>query len=204
MLKIFTLDKILIFLLIALISSCSQENVKETSQNTETKQASTPHKSLTKAQRKIYRDGITALYNNDYPKAKKIFDEFIRNRPEMAGAYSNLALLHFKKNEYAESLKLVNKAIELNPEQAQAYNLRGQIYIINGNINKAKDDYLKAVKIKPAYKNAQYNLALLYDIYLQEIELAIKHYEIYMKLIKKPDDATKEWIQHLKGTLKNA
>jgi len=65
-------------------------------------------------------------------------------------------------------------------------------------------DYLKAIEIKPAYANAQYNLALLYDIYLQEIELAIKHYEIYTSLLKKPDEATQEWINHLKGTLKNA
>ena len=67
----------------------------------------------------------------------------------------------------------------------------------------AKNDYLKAIQLKPDYINAQYNLALLYDIYLQDIKSAIQHYEIYLSLIDKPDEPTLEWVNHLKGTLKN-
>ncbi len=182
--------------------SCSQPTVKE-----ETEQTASPpnnRKSLTKIQREIYRDGVTALYNKDYATAERIFKDFIHHKPELAGAYSNLALMHFKKKEYTESLALANQAIQLNPKQSQAYNLRGQLHIIEGEINKAKDDYSKSIELKPKYANAQYNLALLYDIYFQEIELAIKHYEIYLSLLKKPDEATTEWINHLKGTLNNA
>ena len=95
----------------------------------------------------------------------------------------------------------MNKALELNPKQAQALNIRAQLYIKDGKIHKAKDDYIKAIKIKPDYINAQYNLALLYDIYLQEIELAITHYKIYLSLLKKTDVITKEWVTHLEGAL---
>jgi len=186
------------------LSACTQNVVNIPAEQTETAAKKNTRKSLTKVQREIYREGITALYKNDFVTAEKIFNEFILHKPELAGAYSNLALMHFKKKEYTTSLELVNKAIQLNPEQSQAYNLRGQIFIIQGKIHEAKVDYLKAIEIKPAYANAQYNLALLYDIYLQEIELAIKHYEIYTSLLKKPDEATQEWINHLKGTLKNA
>ncbi len=72
-----------------------------------------------------------------------------------------------------------------------------------GKINDAKKDYIKAIELKPDYINAHYNLALLYDIYLQEITLAIKHYETYLSLLKKTDEATQEWVNHLRGTLAN-
>jgi len=185
-----------------LLISCAQDNIKppgESSALEETEKT----KSVSKSEREKYRDGITALHNDDLSKAQRIFNEFIRNKPDLAGAYSNLALVHFKKKDYEKSLKQINKALELNPKQAQALNLRAQLYVIDGKIHKAKDDYLKAVEIKPAYVIAQYNLALLYDVYLQEINLAIKHYKIYMSLLKKPDETTKEWISHLQGTLKD-
>ncbi|HED33714.1 MAG TPA: tetratricopeptide repeat protein [Gammaproteobacteria bacterium] len=194
--------KILIPAIVIALTSCSQPAVKE--ETAQTSLGKNSKKSLTKAQREIYRDGVTALYKKDYATAEKIFKDFIHHKPELAGAYSNLALMHFKKKEYPQALTLVNQAIQLNPKQAQAYNLRGQLYIIDGKIHKAKDDYTRSIELKPKYANAQYNLALLYDIYLQEIELAIKHYEIYLSLLKKPDEATIEWINHLKGTLNNA
>ena len=196
------LSVIRILTIISLLSlvSCAQENLKPSDEN---QSDISTNESVSKADREKYRDGITALYNNDLANAQRIFNEFIRNKPQLAGAYTNLALIHFKKKEHDKSHKLVNKALQLNEKQAQALNLRAQLYVIEGKIHKAKDDYLLAIEIKPEYINAQYNIALLYDIYLQEIELAIKHYKIYMSLLKKPDEATKEWTTHLEGTLKN-
>lgn len=196
----FSFIRVLTLLSMLSLFSCAQEQIKPSK---ETQNDITTNKSISKADREKYRDGITALHNNDLTNAQRIFNEFIRNKPKLAGAYTNLALVHFKKKEYDMSLKLVNKALQLNTRQAQALNLRAQLYVIDGKIHKAKDDYLLAIKTKPEYLNAQYNLALLYDIYLQEIELAIQHYKLYMLLLKKPDEATQEWITHLEGTLKN-
>lgn len=200
--KLYT--KFILLAFIAMFSACTSESVKDTAADSSSQTMKATSQSITKYDREKYRSAITALNNNELSKAQRIFNEFIRNKPELAGAYSNLALVYYKKNEFNKSFKLVSKALELNPKQAQALNLRAQIYILEGKIHKAKADYLLAVKIKPKYINAQYNLALLYDIYLQEIELAIKHYNIYLSLLKRPDDKTIEWVKHLKGTLSNA
>ena len=150
-----------------------------------------------------YQKGLDALKNEDYSRAQRIFTQFTQDKPDLAGAYSNLALIHFKDEEYDKSLDLINKALQINPEQAQAYQLRGLISVHKGKIHDAKSDYSRAVELKPDYANAQYNLALLYDIYLQEIALAIHHYEVYLSLIEGPDDTTQEWVDHLKRALKN-
>ncbi|MFK5893305.1 MAG: tetratricopeptide repeat protein [Pseudomonadota bacterium] len=194
------MKRLVVFALLFSLFSCAQQlKVPESKSGEE----NVPSRAVSKAEREKYRAGITALYNNDLSKAQRIFNEFIRNKPKLAGGYANLALVHFKKKEFKKSLKQVNKALKLNPKQVQALNLRAQLYVLDGKIHKAKADYLLAVKTKPKYVNAQYNLALLYDVYLQEIELAIQHYKIYMSLLKKPDEITQDWITHLEGTLKN-
>ena len=198
----FTKFKILYLLLASVIAtSCAEQSTRPAS--TDIQDSSSLSQAVSGSDRELYRDAITALNNKDFSTAQSLLNEFIRKKPMLAGGYTNLALLHLKKQEHDDSLKMVNKAIELNPKQAQAYNLRGQINVSLGKIHDAKDDYLKSVELKPSYTNAQYNLALLYDIYLQDLSLAIKHYEIYMSLLKTPDEATKEWINHLKGTLSN-
>lgn len=191
------------FVLMATLSlfSCAQEQLKTSTSTVLDSNEQT--KLVSKADREQYRKCLTALNNNEFSKAQRLFSEFIRNKPKLSGAYSNLALIHLKKNEYKKSLKQVNKALELNPDQAQALNIRAQLYILDGKIHEAKDDYLKAVASKPDYINAQYNLALLYDIYLQEIKLAVKHYKLYLSLLEKPDETTEEWVTHLKGILRN-
>ncbi len=87
--------------------------------------------------------------------------------------------------------------------KAPAYNLRAQLQLKKGAIKQAQQDYLKAIELYPDYTIAHYNLALLYDIFLQEIALAIEHYSIYLSLLDKEDENTRDWINHLKNTLKN-
>lgn len=151
----------------------------------------------------LYQQGLDAFASRDYDNAKIIFAKFIEKYPSMAGAYVNLALIAYHLEDFQTTENLVTQAIGLNPSQAQAYHLRAQLHLKNGDIKKAQDDYIKAITIKPDYTNAHYNLALLYDIYLQDIEQAIKQYSIYLSLLGKEDEATKDWIEHLRRTINN-
>lgn len=192
---------LILTLAVLALSACSQTPGKPSAALPQS--ADSGEITASSADREEYKRGLIALNSNNDDEAQKIFNDFIEDKPELAGPYTNLALIHFKKKEYDQSLELVNKALTRNSEQAQAYNLRAQILVNKGKIHDAKNDYIKAIELKPDYINAQYNLALLYDIYLQEIVLAITHYEIYLSLIKKPDEATQEWVNHLKGTVAN-
>lgn len=186
-------------------SSCATDSSKpgDSILSEDTEAVSSKPVSISSSEREQYSKAIAALNEGKLEQAKSIFSDISDDNPSLAGPYTNIALIQYKNKKYVDSFKLAEKAIKLNPKQAQAYNLRGQLNITAGKVHDAKKDYLKAIKLKPDYTNAQYNLALVYDIYLQEIELAIKHYEIYISLLKSPDEPTKEWISHLKGTLKD-
>lgn len=191
-----TLSACVIVLAIFTLSACSQTPDKPAaSDNLIIDVNNTP---VSASDRETYQNGITALNNGNLSEAERIFEEFIEAKPNLAGAYSNLALIQFNKEKFEHSLDLVNQALQINPEQAQAYQLRAQIFVNKGKIHDARNDYIKAIELKPDYVNAQYNLALLYDIYLQQITLAIEHYENYLALVNNTDKATQEWVEELK------
>ena len=150
-----------------------------------------------------YQQGIDALSTRDLDKAKRLFGQFIQKNPSLSGAYVNLALIAFREEDYEKANNLVDQAINLNPQQAPAYHSRAQLHLKNGEIKPARQDYLKAIELRPGYTNAHYNLALLYDVFLQELALAIEHYSIYLSLLDKEDQTTQEWINHLRNTLEN-
>ena len=149
-----------------------------------------------------YREAIALLGNGELDKAHEALTEFTEDHPHLAGPWANLALIAIKRNKMEDAEKLLNKALERNPNLAQAYNLMAYIEKQRGNIVKAKDLYIKAIELKENYALAHYNLALIYDIYIQDIPKAVAHYQKYMALNKTPDKKTAEWIEQLKASLK--
>lgn len=147
-----------------------------------------------------YKHAMTLLNNNKLTEAKEIFLEFNAERPELAGPYANLAVIELKNNNLEQAYELVNVALTKNPKLAQALNLLAYIEQINGEINSAVKHYQQAIENKEDYAIAHYNIALLYDVYLQDIESAIRHYEQYMKLINNADKSTADWLEQLKST----
>jgi len=148
-----------------------------------------------------YREAITFLAKGNLDEAEARLIEFSEERPELAGPYANLALIHIKRNKLELAEQMLSKALQRNPEMPQAYNLMGYIEKNRGNIIKAKDMYSKAIELKNNYALAHYNLALLYDIYIQDISKAVMHYQTYLALTKNQDKITAEWVNQLKASL---
>lgn len=150
-----------------------------------------------------YQDGLAAMATGDHERAERQFLKIVADFPLLAGPYCNLAIIYSKQGKYEDALAYVDKALAMDGGLVEGYNVRGGIRLKQGHVKDAERDYLKAVELRPGYANAQYNLALLYDVYYQDIAKAISHYEIYLSLLEKPDEATKEWVRRLRGTLKN-
>ena len=159
-------------------------------------------KQTTESDIKKYRDAIALLSNGELDRAQAALIEFTEERPELAGPWANLALIEIKQNKLDKAEALLHKALQRNPEMPQALNLMGYIEKNRGNIIKARDFYSKAIEIKDNYALAHYNLALLYDIYIQDIAKAVAHYQKYMALTKYKDKKTADWLDQLKASLK--
>lgn len=150
-----------------------------------------------------YKKAVALLNSDKLDAAKEIFLEFKSERPELAGPDANLAVIALKNNKPEEALALVKLALTKNPNFAQALNLLAYLEQVSGEIRSAEQHYKEAIKNKDDYAIAHYNIALLYDVYLQDIESAIPHYELYLKLTNNKDKSTADWLEQLKRTKEN-
>ncbi|MDH5370651.1 MAG: tetratricopeptide repeat protein, partial [Gammaproteobacteria bacterium] len=94
------------------------------------------------------------------------------------------------------------KALKVNPKNIYALNQLGFIYRKKGEFYKAKESYEKAIDINNGYAYAHLNLGILYDLYLYDLEHALKQYKIYNKLTKDKNSQVKKWIFDLERRLK--
>ena len=152
------------------------------------------------SERNKYKKALTLLNHDKLDAAKEIFQQLKSDRPELAGPYANLAIIALKNNEPEKALELVKLALTKNPNLAQALNLLAYLEQVSGEIKLAEKHYKEAIKNKSNYAIAHYNIALLYDVYLQDIESAIPHYERYMELINNEDKSTADWLEQIKRT----
>lgn len=129
--------------------------------------------------------------------AMKLMQQISAKAPRFSGPLVNQAVLLMKKQQYADAMPLLQRAVEINPRNPFAYNLQGVILREQGKFTDARAAYEKALAIDPNYAKAHFNLAVLAELYLQDLPLALGHYERYQSLQSKADASVSNWIVDL-------
>lgn len=181
------------------LTGCASVPPEETSAPTGTPAVATQSLAADEIQR--YREAITYLNENRLDRAEELLTGIITQRPEFAGPWVNLALVQIKNNQLDKAEQTLQRALERNPSMSQAYNLLGYVEKQRGHILKAKEHFQRAIAGKPDYAIAHYNIALLYDVYLQDIPSALQHYKQYLELTGNQDEDTINWVSELERSL---
>jgi len=154
---------------------------------------------LSPADRQNYRHAQENL-NGDktaIDRARSSLKQLSKRHRQHFGIKLNLATAYYRQQQWDEAEKYCNQAMAINNTHPQVHNLKGLIAVEKRGIPLAEREYLIALTLDPDYANAHYNLALLYDIYYQDINKAYLHYLKYLNLV--PDDeAVKGWVERLK------
>ena len=143
---------------------------------------------------KDYQSGVTAFKAKKYKHAIKQFSSIIKQYPQSTLAHTNLGLIYLHQNNLKLADSHFSTSLELTPANPIAHNHKGIIYRQQGEFDKALTSYQLAIRYKPDYANAHLNLAILYDIYLQDVSLALQHYRHYQLLTKDSDKLVAKWI----------
>ncbi len=117
--------------------------------------------------------------------------------PQFSGPLVNQALILNKQQKFAEAQALLEKALTLNSRNPFASNQLGIALRGQGKFADAKASYQTALAADPNYAKAHFNLGVLADLYLQDLPLALQHYQRYQSLQSKPDAAVTNWIVDL-------
>lgn len=153
---------------------------------------------LTEAEKAKFKEALELMANSNYQQAEAIFNDLLKSQPKLTGAYVNLGVIKKANNQLDQAKDLFSKALEINPNFIDALLQQSLIYQDQGDFLKAEDLLRRAEAIQPDHHLVNYNLGVLYELYLQDYSLAIKYYERYVSVSKADDvETVKRWIQLL-------
>lgn len=145
----------------------------------------------------LYEQAVAVMAAGDYVDAELRFKEFLLQYPAFPGAHVNLAIIHAQNGDDEAARDDIDAALALDPENPAALNQLGMLLRRNGNFMEAEAAYLKAVTSSPDYALAHYNLGVLNELYLQRLDVALQHFEIYQDLVG-GDEQVEKWIADLR------
>lgn len=153
---------------------------------------------LSEIDKKRFQDALQFMSLGDFDQAEPLFAQLIVDQPKLTGAYVNLGVIKKANKQTEEARAFFNKALEVNPNFIDALLQQALMMQDAGEFGKAEDLLRRAEAINPKHPLVLYNLGVLYELYLQDYSLAIKHYERYVEVSSADDVATvKRWIQLL-------
>lgn len=163
--------------------------------------ATTAVQTAAQAAIKDYFSGVQMMKSGKLDDAMVMFQQLSAQHPMLSGPLVNQALVLYRQEKWDESLEVAEQALKVNERNPFAWNLRGMIMRQKGKFTDAREAYQRALLIDGNYAKAHFNLGILADLYLQDLELALRHYETYQTLQRKPDPAVTNWINDLRNRL---
>ena len=145
-----------------------------------------------------YRLAQKHLQGKAYTKALPLLNEITMASPGYVDAWANLAVVLYGLQRYTDADVAINRALALANDVAELYEIAGLIQVELGHYKAAEAAYQKAVQLKPDCASCHYHLALLFDIYYQDLEGAIAQYQAYLDSIPNTDEDIQAWVDELK------
>ncbi len=150
-----------------------------------------------------YQQGLALMQNNAWADAAAHWQVMLEQGAEFAGIYTNLALAQLQLQDYAAGLAAAEKSRQLDEHYCPAWKTLALLQRHNGNFAAAEQSYLKAAACAPADADIPFNLGILYDLYLQDLDNALQQYQRAQQLIGTEDGTLAMWITDLQRRQNN-
>ena len=145
-----------------------------------------------------YDRALALMASGDMLAAESAMQALTRKYSSSAGPWINLAIIYANTDRVDQVEPALMMAIELNPKSAEAYNQLGIHYRQQGRFADSEQAYATAVDIDSEYALAYLNYGVLMDLYLQQPEEALAHYERFQQLEGGDDKQIARWIAEVK------
>jgi tetratricopeptide (TPR) repeat protein len=121
-----------------------------------------------------YRTAIRHLRQRNYTEAIRVITEVIKTDQRNPDHYRFRAELNRLAGRMGPAIRDYEEVVRLDPESAVGYNGLAEVYLQQGDHEKAKSYGAEAYRREPTYWVAPYNLGMIEDR-LGESEAAIQH-----------------------------
>jgi len=157
---------------------------------------------LDDAARRDFQRAVVMLNDGHYEQSVDLLDKVIEQSPGVTAPYINLAIAYRHLDNLEQAETHLKTALDLVPGHPAACNEYGMLYRKTGHFDQARAMYEKALDRFPEYYPVHRNLGILCDLYLDDLECALEHYEIYGRA-RPEDEKVQLWIADLRNRLKS-
>ena len=168
----------------------------------QSEQVSEPAPEAVDFYQQFYAEAVISLKKGNTEQALELLLQVSTDAPDKPYIFTNLGLAYFKLQKMELAEQAFRKAIIRNNRDAVAYNQLGILQRYKGQFEEARNQYQRAIQIDSDYALAHLNLGILFDLYLQDLELALQQYQKYLALITEEDSQVAGWIIDIKRRLK--
>lgn len=151
-----------------------------------------------------FKDALALMKQKQNPQALAAFKKLSEDFPDYSGPLTDLGILYAQGKQRDPAISALSRATDKNPKNAVAYNWLGILYRESGEYGRAEQAYQKAIAAQSDYAPAHFNLAILYDVYLNRPQAALDQYGEYLKLNKAEDLRVQAWMKALEPKVASA
>lgn len=130
-------------------------------------------------------------------QALVMFQSLGSRYPKLSGPALNSGLIHLEQKQFDKAQQALQQCLAINESNPYAHNAMGMVLREQGQFAEARQHYERALMLDPKYARAHFNLAVLGELYLQDLSLALSHFRAYQNLQKQPDENVANWIVDL-------
>ncbi len=148
-----------------------------------------------------FEAALEAMRAEDYRVAEPMLEALVTDWPDLSGPPLNLAIVYSATGRDSDAEAAFRNLLATDPDNAVAWSELAIVLRRKGDFPAADEAYARALELSPDYARAYRNRGVLLDLYLQEPEAALAHYERYAELTGGSDTQVEKWIADLRMRL---
>jgi tetratricopeptide (TPR) repeat protein len=181
-------------LLLAVVSGCGSTGFMPGDSHTveATRSGEVPGAALAEFER-----ALQAAEQQQWQHALEMFGDLWLAYPALSGPALNAALVCRQQGDSEAAGQWFERALQSNPDNAVAHTEYAVQLRQEGEFERAQQHYLAALESDEHYARAHYNLAILYDLYMNNKADALRHFKRYQVLSGTENRQVNGWIADL-------
>jgi tetratricopeptide (TPR) repeat protein len=156
---------------------------------------------ISSAARETYQAAQILLSQQQHTEAAELLKQLVSEEPQLSAPRIDLAITYQKLDQLNLAEEQLLQVLEQNPEHPVALNELGIVYRKTGRFAEARTSYEKSLAVYPGFHIARRNLAVLCDLYLDDLKCALDNYEAYMATVAEDPDVA-IWIADVRYRIK--
>ena len=152
---------------------------------------------LTSEQKEAFSQARKNWAEDDLGTAWRLLKELRSERPDHPDLLANSAIVALARKQDTVAQALFRETLKVDPGHRVASNNLALLLKDEGEFAEARKVLIRALEQSPTDPTLHYNLAVIYELYLQDLDKALRHYHRFQQLSEEPDQKVAGWIADL-------